>query len=91
MHDLSTLNSDIPFLLHKITDSPAGNLSDIILSSFASCFPVILYLPSPMKHWCDDLRNTLGTVARNVLLGKEAAGMHAKILNTLCIRILVSL
>ncbi|PBK62201.1 cytochrome P450 [Armillaria solidipes] len=83
MHDLSTSNSDIPSLLHKITDSPAGNLSDIILSSFASRFPVILCLPSPMKRWCDDLRNSLGTVARNVLLGKEAAGMHTKLLNTL--------
>ncbi|KAK0185513.1 cytochrome P450 [Armillaria mellea] len=83
MHDLSTSNSDIPSLLHKITDSPAGNLSDIILSSFASRFPVILRLPSPMKRWCDDLRNSLGSVARNVLLGKETAGMHAKLLNAL--------
>ncbi|KAG7442327.1 cytochrome P450 [Guyanagaster necrorhizus] len=83
MYDISTSNSDIPTLLHKITDSPAGKLSDIIPSAFASRFPIILRLPSPMKRWCDDLRSSLGAVARNVLSGKEAAGMHAKLLNSL--------
>ncbi|KAK7034769.1 hypothetical protein VNI00_012176 [Paramarasmius palmivorus] len=80
-HDLS--GGEIPTILKRITHSPPDGPADVLLKTFASQFPVIMNLPSPMKKWCTELRTSLGAVAKEVWSGHEAAGMHAKLLTTL--------
>jgi len=82
MHNLSAAkDSKISKLLHQIMSPPDGD--SLLLSTLASVFPFLLKLPSAIKTWADGLRAELGVIAREVWDGKDGAGMHAKVLDSL--------
>lgn len=88
MHNVSSSSSlegstDIPGLLHSISNSPTGDTVNILLGAFASLFPWLLYLPSPIRTYGDRLKHEFGKIAEEVWLGKEGAGMHAKVIDAL--------
>lgn len=55
----------------------------ILLETFASLFPYLLYLPSPIKRYANTLRTEFGRIAQEVWAGKDEGGMHAKVLDAL--------
>ncbi|KDR69692.1 hypothetical protein GALMADRAFT_255863 [Galerina marginata CBS 339.88] len=83
MHNLSASKGKIPALLHQMSNSPAGDFWTILLETFASLFPYILYLPSPIKKYAHTLRTEFGNIAQEVWAGKDGGGMHAKVLDAL--------
>jgi len=88
MHNLSSSSTtegatDIPALLHSMSNSPSGDMVNILLGAFASLFPWLLYLPSPIKTYGDKLKYEFGKIAEEVWHGKEDSGMHAKVLDAL--------
>lgn len=83
MHNLSASKGKIPALLHQMSNSPTGNFWTILLETFASLFPYLLYLPSPIKTYANTLRTEFGKIAQDVWAGKDGGGMHAKVLDAL--------
>ncbi|KAF8994998.1 cytochrome P450 [Cyathus striatus] len=83
MHNLSASEGKIPNLLHKINNSPSGSAFHIIMKRVASIFPYIVYLPSPIKSYADNLRHEFGAIAEEMWTGKDIVGMHAKLLDAL--------
>ncbi|KAF8970724.1 cytochrome P450 [Flammula alnicola] len=83
MHNLGAGEGTIPKLLHDMTNSPTGDTLTSLLEAFASIFPQLLYLPSPLKTYGNKLRTEFGKIAEEVWSGKEGAGMHAKVLDAL--------
>lgn len=82
-HNLSATEGKIPELLHNISNSPGGDMDTLMMKIFSTILPLLLKLPSPMKSWADNLRGELGTIAENVWSGKENAGLHSKLLDSL--------
>jgi hypothetical protein len=83
MQNLSASKGKIPALLHQMSNSPTGDFWTILLETFASLFPHLLYLPSPLKTYSHTLRTEFGKIAREVWAGKDGSGMHAKVLDAL--------
>ena len=83
MHNLSASEGKIPALLHQMSNSPTGDFWMILLETFASLFPYLLYLPSSIKTYANTLRTEFGKIAQEVWAGKDGGGMHAKVLDAL--------
>lgn len=84
MHNISASKGRIPGLLQQMSNSPHGDFWTLLLETFASLFPYLLYLPSPIKVYANTLKSEFGRIAEEVWAGKEGAGMHAKVIEALC-------
>jgi hypothetical protein len=83
MHNVSAGEGQIPALLHEMSNSPNGDYFTIFMETLTSFFPSILYLPNPLKRYAEKIRIEFGKIAEEVWAGKDDAGMHAKVLDTL--------
>ena len=84
MHDLSASQSKIPSVLREMSNSSGEDVwISSLLKAFASVFPYVLYLPSPLKKYGNILQTEFGKITRDASAGKDEGAMHAKVVDAL--------
>lgn len=81
-YDIAQSDQSIPTLLTKITEVPQSTTA-FVMGALVDAFPVLLKLPSPLKHFADMLRSELVKIADKVLSQTEHGDMHTKLLDSL--------